>query len=248
MGKVCSSRLNRTAEETDAPPTAQKVSWLLAALERAQIMNFFTDPQKQALVKSMQLLTIDPGETIITHKSKENQHLYVIESGEVEVYIFDKLVRTLRAGDNFGELAFAFGCTRSATCKMKETGDGGVLWVLDHETFQKTIHHSLKDEGLFKIVRQPVDMAHHEQYDHDQSSDMEILEQAGMREKVMEDHHTMPRMLPTSFIRRVSEQKYKDPPSLVERNLALFQTNILSDGDCDDNWFHALDPDARIVE
>jgi len=246
MGKVCSSRLNRTGEETDAP-TAQKVSWLLTALERAQIMNFFTDGQKQALVKSMQLLTIDPGETIITQHSKDNQHLYVLESGEVDVYIFDKLVRTLRPGDNFGELAFAFGCVRSATCIMKAQGDGGVLWVLDHETFQKTIHHSLKDEGLFKIVRQPVDMAHHDQHDHDHDSDMEILEKAGMREKVMEDHHSMPRMLPTSFIRRVSEQGYEAFPSLVERNLALFENNDKDDDD-GTNWFQALDPYAQIVE
>lgn len=243
MGKVCSSSVKRDPESPDnggGGISDEKIDWLLQCMDQAQIMNFFTDQQKRNLVKSMQLFSIEPGETIITQHDTENSHLYVLETGEVDVYIFDKLVRTLRSGDNFGELAFAFGCVRSATCKMKERG---VLWVLDHETFQKSLAESLKSEGMFKIQRQLADNGPNpDDNDDDHDSDMEVIHQAGLAESFFSDEASIPRVLPHSFIRRVSEQRYEAYPSLVERNMALWDRTH-----DDQEWFQ-VDPYAQIVE
>jgi len=215
--------------------TQQRQNWLLECMKKAEILNFFPDEQKRHLVQSMDRRATQPGETIIEQQAAENKNLYVLESGEVEVYIYDQKVRTLHPGDNFGELSFAFGCIRSATCKMS-TENPGVLWVLNHDTFQETIAQTLKEDGRFMIVRQHSDMAPNPDQPDEYTSDMRALEEAGIRDTVMrtEETETYSRVVSRSFLRRVSDQGYQDYPSMIDRNIALL-------GETDDVYIECVE-------
>jgi cAMP-dependent protein kinase regulator len=63
---------------------------------------------------------------------------YLLESGEVDVYIkkgsADELkVHTYKPGDAFGELAIMYNAPRAATCRVKTSAK---LWALDRVSFK----------------------------------------------------------------------------------------------------------------
>lgn len=61
---------------------------------------------------------------------------FVIHKGQVEIIINGKVVKTLKEGDYFGEIALLYNATRSAS--VKTVSDCG-FWSLDRHTFKKTI-------------------------------------------------------------------------------------------------------------
>lgn len=44
---------------------------------------------------------------------------FILEKGEVEIIIDSKLIRTLKSGDAFGEMALLYNAPRSASIKSK---------------------------------------------------------------------------------------------------------------------------------
>jgi cGMP-dependent protein kinase len=44
---------------------------------------------------------------------------FIIEKGECEVIINEKVIRVLKQGDGFGELALLYGSTRTASIRCK---------------------------------------------------------------------------------------------------------------------------------
>lgn len=49
----------------------------------------------------------------------EGDNFYVIDSGEVDVYVNNQNVLTIPSGGSFGELALIYGTPRAATVKVK---------------------------------------------------------------------------------------------------------------------------------
>ena len=68
---------------------------------------------------------------------------FILEKGSLEVYVNEKLVRTLKPGDGFGELALLYGAPRSASIKATETSQ---LWGIDRHTFRKAIEEMTAKE------------------------------------------------------------------------------------------------------
>jgi cAMP-binding proteins - catabolite gene activator and regulatory subunit of cAMP-dependent protein kinases len=68
---------------------------------------------------------------------------FIVEKGTLDVYINDKLVRTLKSGDGFGELALLYGAPRSASIKANENC---YLWGIDRHTFRKAIEEMITKE------------------------------------------------------------------------------------------------------
>ena len=73
-----------------------------------------------------------PGEVIIK-QGDDGDNFYIIDSGEVEVLVKDKVVVKINEGGSFGELALMYGIPRQAT--VRATQDAEVkLWGIDRDS------------------------------------------------------------------------------------------------------------------
>lgn len=61
---------------------------------------------------------------------------FIVESGSLEVIVNDKLVRSIKKGEGFGELALLYNAPRSASIKAKERC---FLWGIDRHTFRTAV-------------------------------------------------------------------------------------------------------------
>ncbi|CAD7928331.1 unnamed protein product [Amoebophrya sp. A25] len=71
-----------------------------------------------------------------------DNHMYLVESGEVEVRKGDRCVARLTEGDIFGELALIYDTPRQASCNL--TSESAVLWRLHREDFDEVIRNNEK--------------------------------------------------------------------------------------------------------
>jgi MFS family permease len=77
-----------------------------------------------------------PTGTDVVVQGETGDRFYVIESGSFDVMVDGTLVRTLHAGDAFGEIALLHDVPRTATVRAV---DDGVVWALDQEEFLATV-------------------------------------------------------------------------------------------------------------
>jgi CRP-like cAMP-binding protein len=80
----------------------------------------------------MKLFEFSAGATIFSQNDRAS-HFYVVSEGVLAVKVDDRVVRQLKTGDSFGELALIADCPRSATIVCVRDC---VLWGLDRFTFQ----------------------------------------------------------------------------------------------------------------
>merc|ERR1719230_762327 len=83
----------------------------------------------------MKEVVADPGDNVIV-QGDTGDFLFVIESGQLDCLIGDKVVKTCEVGDVFGELALLYNCPRAASVKAREKC---VLWQLDRDTFNNIV-------------------------------------------------------------------------------------------------------------
>jgi cGMP-dependent protein kinase len=70
-------------------------------------------------------------------KQGDNASSYLIlQKGSCEVLIDEKVVRTLKSGEGFGELALLYGAPRSASIRTLEPCG---LWGIDRHTFRRAV-------------------------------------------------------------------------------------------------------------
>ncbi|CAF1041475.1 unnamed protein product [Adineta ricciae] len=78
------------------------------------------------------------GDTII-QQGEKGENFYIIDKGEVNVYINDELVTSIGECSSFGELALIYGTPRAATVKAKTDVK---LWSLLGETYRRILMDS----------------------------------------------------------------------------------------------------------
>lgn len=66
----------------------------------------------------------------------EGDNFYVIDSGEVEVYVNNQMVPNISEGGSFGELALIYGTPRAATVKAKTDVK---LWGIDRLSYRRIL-------------------------------------------------------------------------------------------------------------
>ena len=90
---------------------------------------------KNEIIKSMSLYSLQKGKTLFVQGSP-GYYWYIVQSGELHRFLDDKLIGTIKAGQNFGEHALMNNSPRSTTvvavtdCK---------LWGLKRQVFRKII-------------------------------------------------------------------------------------------------------------
>jgi len=133
--------VNAQAEEQEGHiKTEEEIEWLLACFSSSKLMAPLADDQKRWLVDTMTRLEAPTGYEIIVQGDEDSAKCYAMESGAVDVFVWDQKVNTMRLGGFFfGKLGFAFGCARSATCIAAEPC---VLWTLERGPFKQAMEQS----------------------------------------------------------------------------------------------------------
>lgn len=72
----------------------------------------------------------------IIRQGDEGDNFYIIDEGEVEVYVNNVPVVVLGEGCSFGELALIYGTPRAATVIAKTDCK---LWAIDRDTYRRIL-------------------------------------------------------------------------------------------------------------
>lgn len=111
----------------------------MAALSKAISKNILfahlDDNERSDIFDAMFPVIHCAGEVIIK-QGDEGDNFYIIDSGEVAVYVNNDLVTNISDGGSFGELALIYGQLRAATVKAKTDVK---LWAIDRDTYRRIL-------------------------------------------------------------------------------------------------------------
>ncbi len=111
----------------------------MAALSKAISKNILfahlDDNERSDIFDAMFPVIHCAGEIIIK-QGDEGDNFYIIDSGEVAVYVNNEMVTTISDGGSFGELALIYGQLRAATVKAKSDVK---LWAIDRDTYRRIL-------------------------------------------------------------------------------------------------------------
>ncbi|KAJ6636099.1 cAMP-dependent protein kinase type I regulatory subunit [Pseudolycoriella hygida] len=114
----------------------------MAALAKAIVKNVLfshlDEAERSDIFDAMFPVNCAPGESIIK-QGDEGDNFYVIDQGEVEVFVNSELVTTIGEGGSFGELALIYGTPRAATVRAKTDVK---LWGLDRDSYRRILMFS----------------------------------------------------------------------------------------------------------
>jgi len=122
-------------------------------MSRNVLFAHLDDNEKKDIFDAMGPVEKKVGETIIV-QGEDGDNFYVIDSGEVDVFVNGEKVTSIKDGGSFGELALIYGTPRAATVKAKTDVK---LWALDRDTYRRILMGStirkrkMYDELLSKV-------------------------------------------------------------------------------------------------
>lgn len=110
---------------------------LLSVVAKSPLLRALDADQKEMIVNAFTGPTIVPAGQDIIVQGENGEIFYLIEDGQVDVYIKingeDKKVHAYKPGDAFGELAIMYNAPRAATCRA---GTEAKVWSLDRLSFK----------------------------------------------------------------------------------------------------------------
>uniref|UniRef100_T1JGV4 Cyclic nucleotide-binding domain-containing protein n=1 Tax=Strigamia maritima TaxID=126957 RepID=T1JGV4_STRMM len=150
-----------TYSEDDAATYVKKVvpkdyktmGALTKAISKNVLFTHLDDKEKSDIFDAMFPVVHNAGEVII-QQGDEGDNFYVIDEGEVEVFVNGDMVVTIGESGSFGELALIYGTPRAATVKAKTNIK---LWAIDRDTYRRILMGStikkrkIYDEFLSKV-------------------------------------------------------------------------------------------------
>ncbi|KAL8580945.1 hypothetical protein ACOMHN_017512 [Nucella lapillus] len=117
------------------PKDDKAMAALMKAIARNVLFSHLDDSEKSDIFDAMFPVEHKDGEVII-QQGDEGDNFYVLDQGEVDIYVKDDLVGTIGEGGSFGELALIYGTPRAATVKAK--GDCK-LWGIDRDSYRRIL-------------------------------------------------------------------------------------------------------------
>ena len=115
--------------KTVIPKDYTTMQALSKAIQSNLLFSHLDDSEKSDIFDAMQPFNYKADETII-QQGEEGDFFYIIDIGEVEVYVNNKCVTAISDGGSFGELALIYGTPRAATIKAKSECK---LWAIDRK-------------------------------------------------------------------------------------------------------------------
>lgn len=126
-------KIEKSSEDRQAIYDALQHSFLFKNMRAKQIRGVIDCMAKEKI----------PAGTMVIKEGDKGDKFYVSLTGEFEVVVGGKAVKTLAEGGNFGELALMYDCPRSASIRAKVDA---VVFSLDRLSFKKYIMTSNEDQ------------------------------------------------------------------------------------------------------
>eukprot|EP00105_Crassostrea_gigas_P013899 XP_011430377.1 PREDICTED: cAMP-dependent protein kinase regulatory subunit isoform X2 [Crassostrea gigas] len=117
------------------PKDYKTMAALSKAISRNVLFSHLDDNERSDIFDAMFPVHRHAGEVII-QQGDEGDNFYVIDQGEVDIFVNDEHVTTIGEGGSFGELALIYGTPRAATVKAK--GDVK-LWGIDRDSYRRIL-------------------------------------------------------------------------------------------------------------
>lgn len=124
--------------KTVIPKDYATMQALSKAIQSNLLFSHLDDSEKSDIFDAMQPFNYKSDDTII-QQGEEGDFFYIIDQGEVEVYVNNKLVTSISDGGSFGELALIYGTPRAATIKAKTECK---LWAIDRKVIERYLINS----------------------------------------------------------------------------------------------------------
>lgn len=93
------------------------------------------------VIKQMSLCMVKK-ETVVFNQATIGNFFYIIKQGRVDLFINDIYIKTIKAGESFGDLALLHNALRSGTIKASEDT---YLWCLQRNKFRKVVDYINKE-------------------------------------------------------------------------------------------------------
>lgn len=111
----------------------------MAALSKAISKNILfahLDENERSDIFDAMFPVIHCADETVIKQGDEGDNFYIIDTGEVSVYVNNELVTNISDGGSFGELALIYGQLRAATVKARSDVK---LWAIDRDTYRRIL-------------------------------------------------------------------------------------------------------------
>uniref|UniRef100_A0A7N8YPQ3 cAMP-dependent protein kinase type I-alpha regulatory subunit n=1 Tax=Mastacembelus armatus TaxID=205130 RepID=A0A7N8YPQ3_9TELE len=117
------------------PKDYKTMAALAKAMEKNVLFAHLDDNEKSDIFDAMFSVNYIAGETVI-QQGDEGDNFYVIDQGEMDVYVNNEWVTSIGEGGSFGELALIYGTPRAATVRAKTNVK---LWGIDRDSYRRIL-------------------------------------------------------------------------------------------------------------
>ncbi|KPP71345.1 cAMP-dependent protein kinase type I-alpha regulatory subunit-like [Scleropages formosus] len=117
------------------PKDYKTMAALAKAIEKNVLFAHLDDNERSDIFDAMFSVTYIAGETVI-QQGDEGDNFYVVDQGEMDVYVDSEWVTGIREGGSFGELALIYGTPRAATVQAKTNAK---LWGIDRDSYRRIL-------------------------------------------------------------------------------------------------------------
>jgi len=117
------------------PKDYKTMEALAKAIAKNVLFSHLDENERSDIFDAMFPVAATPGEVII-QQGDDGDNFYVIDQGEVEVFVDGNMVIVIGEGGSFGELALIYGTPRAATVKAKSEVK---LWGLDRDSYRRIL-------------------------------------------------------------------------------------------------------------
>ncbi|NXB34714.1 KAP0 kinase, partial [Eulacestoma nigropectus] len=133
------------------PKDYKTMAALAKAIEKNVLFTHLDDNERSDIFDAMFPVTYIAGETVIQQGKDEGDNFYVVDQGEMDVYVNSEWATSVGEGGSFGELALIYGTPRAATVKAKTNVK---LWGIDRDSYRRilmaSIPHTLEKRNMYE--------------------------------------------------------------------------------------------------
>jgi len=108
---------------------------LSKAINKNVLFSHLDDNERRDIFDAM-FPVINPAGSIIIKQGDDGDNFYVIDQGDVDIYVNETYVGSIGDGGSFGELALIYGTPRAATIKAKSDCK---LWGIDRMSYRRIL-------------------------------------------------------------------------------------------------------------
>ncbi|CAK9299770.1 unnamed protein product [Gordionus sp. m RMFG-2023] len=117
------------------------------AISKNVLFSHLDEKERSDIFDAMFLVQHKAGDIVIK-QGDEGDNFYIIDTGEVDVFVNSQYIYSLNEGGSFGELALIYGTPRAATIKAKTDLK---LWGIDRDSYRRILMGStLRKRKMYK--------------------------------------------------------------------------------------------------